>query len=128
MPRIALEKEINVRTFPPPPRGFDPLTASPKELLKHGFPARPAHAKHLEQYKRLFGAMKDRFTFVEPKFRVNRNRRHGPASSRNFGNAVNVQPATGTGNEYSPIWSGSLAFRRQVSRSGGLWESGRFRM
>jgi hypothetical protein len=110
MPRIALEEDIKVRTFPPPPHGFDPITASAKELSRHGFPARPAHPKHLEQYTRLFGAMKDRFTYIEPKFRVNPNRRHGPAASRNFGSAVNAVPAVGTGNEYSPIWSGSLAF------------------
>ena len=28
-------------TFEPPPSGFDPLTARPNLLRKHGFPRRP---------------------------------------------------------------------------------------
>ncbi len=31
----------SLRTYPPPPRRFDPHTASQEELLRHGFPRRP---------------------------------------------------------------------------------------
>jgi len=112
MARITLEGGVKVRTFTAPPRGFDAITASPADLLKHGFPARPYHPQQLERYKRVFGGvMKDSFRYIEPKFRVNPNRRHGPPASRHFVGPVRVSPpVTGTGNEFSPIWSGGLVF------------------
>jgi Peptidase A4 family len=111
MTRITLDGGIKVRTFTPPPCDFDPITASPADLFKHGFPARPDHPEHLERYKRLFGLMKDRFQYIEPTFRINPNRRHGTAASRHFPGAVDVKPpVVGTGNEISSIWSGGLVF------------------
>jgi hypothetical protein len=111
MPRITLEGGAKVRTFPPPPQHFDPTTASPADLLKHGFPARPDHPEHLERYKRIFAVMKDRFRYIEPAFRVNPRRRHGTAAARKFlGTPGPVKPAVGTGNEISSIWSGSVVF------------------
>src|SRR5216684_7686353 len=102
MTRITLDGGIKVRIFTPPPRDFDPITASPADLFKHGFPARPDHPQHLERYKRLFGLMKDRFHYIEPTFRVNPSRRHGTAASRHFVGPVGVRPpVVGTGNEYN---------------------------
>ena len=37
----ATRSAIRVRSFPRPPDGFDPLAASDRELLVHGFPGRP---------------------------------------------------------------------------------------
>jgi hypothetical protein len=109
--RITLDGGVKVRTFTPPPRGFDPITASQTDLLKHGFPARPDHPEHLERYKRVFGLMKGRFEYIEPTFRVNPNRRHGTAASRHFTGTVGVKPpVVGTGNEISSIWSGGVVF------------------
>lgn len=111
MARIKLDGGVHVRTFAPPPRGFDPITASPADLFKHGFPARPDHPEHLERFKRVFGQMKDRFHYIEPAFRVNPKRRHGTAASRHFAGKGSAKlPATGTGNEFSSIWSGALVF------------------
>jgi len=93
MARIILDGGVKVRTFTAPPRGFDAITASPADLLKHGFPARPDHPQQLERYKRVFGGvMKDSFRYIEPKFRVNPNRRHGPPASRHFVGPVRVSP------------------------------------
>src|SRR5258708_32444247 len=104
MARIKLDGGIHVRTFAPPPRGFDPITASPAELFKHGFPARPDHPEHLERYKRVFGLMKDRFQYIEPTCRINPNRRHGTAASRHFAETVDVQPPlAGTGSGVSSL-------------------------
>jgi hypothetical protein len=111
MARITLDGGVKVRTFPPPPRHFDPITAGPAELLKHGFPARPHRPQHLERYQRMFGQMKDRFQYIEPSFRVNPHRRHGTAAARHAGGTVAVAPPmVGTGNEISSIWSGALVF------------------
>ena len=108
MSRITLAEGVRVRTFTPPPPGFDPITASERDLLKHGFPARPEHPQHQERYKRVFAAMKDGFRYIEPTFKVNPKRRHGTAVSRPGGGAR--PPAVGTGNEFSSIWSGGLVF------------------
>jgi peptidase A4-like protein len=111
MARIKLDGGINVRTFAPPPRGFDPITASPADLAKHGFPTRPDHPEHLERFKRVFGQMKGRLHYIEPTFRVNPEIRHGPAASRHFDGKVGVKPpVTGIGNQFSTIWSGALVF------------------
>lgn len=37
-----LADAIGVRLFPVPPEGFDPLKANNDQLLRYGFPARPA--------------------------------------------------------------------------------------
>ena len=50
MPEIALESGFTIRTYAPP-RGFDPLTASPAGLERHGFPARPEDPHHLARYR-----------------------------------------------------------------------------
>ena len=41
MARKAIPKLKGLRVFPPPPKGFDALAASPKELARHGLPQRP---------------------------------------------------------------------------------------
>jgi hypothetical protein len=99
MKRINLEEGVKVRVFSPPVPGFDPLTATPAELLRHGFPARPDHPQQLERYNRVFNRMKNRFRYLEPEFKVNKSRRRHPKF-----------PAVGTGNEIHPLWSGGVVF------------------
>jgi hypothetical protein len=110
MPHLALEEGAKVRTFVPPPRNFDPLKASPAELLKHGFPARPDNPAQLERYKRVFGQMKDRFQYIVPEFVVNTHRRRPSLHKRRAPSAHKNVPLVGTGNETSPIWSGGIVF------------------
>jgi hypothetical protein len=57
MTKLTLEGGIQIRTYSPPP-GFDPLSASAAELVRHGFPERPVDAHHLERYQRVFGQLK----------------------------------------------------------------------
>jgi hypothetical protein len=65
MARITLDGGVKFRTFTPPPRGFYPITSSPADLLKHGFPARPDHPQQLARYKRVLGGvMKDTFRYL----------------------------------------------------------------
>jgi hypothetical protein len=37
----AIHRALGVRLFTPPPAGFDPIQATDRELLAHGYPARP---------------------------------------------------------------------------------------
>jgi Peptidase A4 family len=77
---ITLEGDVKVRTFRPPPPGFDPLTASAAQLNHHGFPARPDDPHLLERYQRVFSRLKGKFQYIEPTLRIDRNRPPGPRS------------------------------------------------
>ena len=44
--RADLRKRLGVRTFKAAPEGFDPLSASPRALRAHGYPARPDAKAH----------------------------------------------------------------------------------
>jgi hypothetical protein len=65
----APPKIKGIRVYPPPPKGFDALEASPKELARHGLPQRPdprtqpVLAALWEQYARRYQG----FEHLEPK-------------------------------------------------------------
>jgi len=65
----AASKIKGVRVYPPPPKDFDALDASPKELARHGLPQRPdprtqpVLAALWEQYARRYQG----FEHLEPK-------------------------------------------------------------
>jgi hypothetical protein len=98
MPLITLNSGIKITTFRPPP-GFNPLTESPEDVVKNGFPTRPEDPHHLERYKRVFRQLNGKFHYVEPTFRVNSERRHGPRMRR---------PQDGS--ETSTNWSGGVVY------------------
>jgi hypothetical protein len=101
MTQITLEGGIKIKTFEPA-RQFDPLTASPAELDRNGFPARPEDAHHLARYRRVFSQLKKKFHYVPPTFRLNAEKRHGPRTRL---------PQAGT--ETSSNWSGGVVFAPQ---------------
>ena len=94
---IKLENGATIRTFPPPPEGFDPLTAPAAELALHGFPARPEDPALLERYGRHFGRVKGRFRYVVPAFTVRPSMRN-----RSAGTPEGVAGQT--------IWSGAVVY------------------
>jgi hypothetical protein len=64
--------------------------------------------------------MKDSFRYIEPKFRVNPNRRHGPPASRHFAGPVRVSPPSlEQGMNLAPSGRAALYFRHRGSLSGG---------
>jgi Peptidase A4 family len=95
---LTLEGDIQVVTHAPSPN-FNPLTASAAEQVANGFPAMPDDPHHRERYARVWGRLKNKFHYVEPTFRVNRDRRHGPRQRR---------PREGT--ETSGNWSGGVVY------------------
>jgi hypothetical protein len=98
MTEIKLDGGLKIRTFQPP-AGFDPMTASQADLLKFGFPARPDAGPHLERYKRVFSALKNKFHYIPPTFRLNPEKIHGPRK---------LHKAEGT--ESSTNWSGAVVY------------------
>jgi hypothetical protein len=105
MKRITLDGGARVGIFTPPPSGFDPLTASAADLAKHGFPL-PELPQHRERFQRIFRQMKNRFRYVVPEFRLNRKKRHGPATVK----PVTNKPVIQAGNEINGIWSGAHVY------------------
>jgi hypothetical protein len=97
MPKIMLDQGLKITTFEPPPRGFNPLTATQAELGKHGFP--PRLPNHLERYRRVWGHLKNKFHYIQPTFRVNREVFHGPRKR-----------VVTEGTETSPNWSGGIVY------------------
>ena len=77
MKKIKLADGIEVTTFAPA-ADFNPLTASAAALVANGFPHMPDDPQQRERYARLWGRIKNRFSYVEPTFRVNSDRFHGP--------------------------------------------------
>ncbi len=93
---LTLEGDIKVVTHSPSLH-FDPLTASAAELVANGFPAVPNDPRHRERFAQVWGRLKDKFHYVEPTFRVERDRTHGPRQRR---------PTEGT--QTSSNWSGGV--------------------
>lgn len=64
-----------VRSAPCPPRGFDPLKASPAQLQKYGFPPRPPSGEGLRGWTQ---AMKHAKHCVAPQFTTRSGTTGGP--------------------------------------------------
>lgn len=93
----TLDDGQKVHSFAPSP-GFNPLTASPEELARNGFPAIPSSGAHRERFARVYNQLKSKLHYVEPTFRLNKDRTHGlriPAEPR-------------AGSETSTNWSGAV--------------------
>src|SRR3984885_13515288 len=117
MTRIALGEGREVRTFDPPPRGFDPLKASPAELERHGFPALPTNPHQLERYSRLMRELKGRFHYVPPTFRERRFRA-GVETSNTWSGGTVFAPPGGSFQWIQGDWGGSVRRRDKPERMG----------
>lgn len=80
-----------------PAANFNPLTASADDLVKNGFPAIPETGEHRDRFNKVIGQMKNKLHFVEPTFRVNRDKTHGPRKQ-----------ASAAGTQTSTNWSGAV--------------------
>jgi len=92
-----IHEALGVRLFTPPPAHFNPLKATDRELLVHGFPGRPdakAHPKARKEWERIMSRSMKR---IEPQFGTRTDRQHGPRSKK-------------VKNDTSTNWSGSVAF------------------
>jgi hypothetical protein len=107
--QAALHDQLGVKLFTPPPADFNPLTASDRELLVHGFLAGPMPGPSRSWRARWQKMMSRQWTFVQPEFELVPGVMHGPrrpatageteltgitASSANWSGAV-VYPASG---------------------------------
>ena len=101
MATLTLEGGLKIHTFEPS-KGIDPMRATLAELERSGFPARPEDPKHLARYQQVFNQLRNKFHYIQPTFRVNTEKRHGPR----------VRKAE-AGTETSTNWSGGVVFAPQ---------------
>ncbi len=98
MAQITLDNGIKVTTFQPR-AGFDPLSAAKDEVARNGFPVPSDDPHHIARYKKVMEHLKGKFQYVEPTFRVNAEKFHGPRRRL---------PTEGT--ETSTNWCGGVVF------------------
>jgi Peptidase A4 family len=97
---IELPGGVTVRTFSPPPEGFDPVKADDRALLAHGYPGRPEDPALLERWEHV---LRRPIRWIQPTFRSM------PHKRRRLPRAV---AGTAHGTETSDIWSGAVVHAR----------------
>lgn len=96
---------LGVRLFTPPPEGFNPLKASARELLVHGYPPPPDALRHPELHEHWKQMMSRPMSVIEPEFAVMRDRRSGSRAP----SVIPAAPAP-PADPALPAWAGSVAF------------------
>jgi hypothetical protein len=107
---IRTSKGFSVRTYEPPPEGFDARTAPDRELLRHGLPRRPHAVREPEwraAWDRAFGRS---MTWIVPTFEEIADRSHGPARPSARRKLVAASKLPGVANATSGNWSGAVDF------------------
>ena len=92
---LKLANGFSVRTFQPPPEGFDPDKASDRQRIVHGIPRCPVAFGALEQ--RMRTKLKN-FSLIEPKFEP----RDQSKKLRTFGLPLRLKPPNN--------WCGGITF------------------
>jgi hypothetical protein len=64
----AAHRPPGIRLFTPPPAGFDPVRATDRELLAHGYPARPDPERQPELHKHWNAMLSRPITVIRPEF------------------------------------------------------------
>ena len=120
---FTTSKGFRIRAYEPPPAGFNPLTASPRLLLRHGFPRRPDARTAGALLQRWQKALKRPLTWITPEFREVKGKTHGPALKPG-GRSRAKRSVAGLANATSSNWSGSVAFppdKRKFGWIEGQW-------
>jgi hypothetical protein len=66
----ASSRPAGFRLYTPPPAGFDPVRASDRELLAHGYPARPDQQRQPELHQHWTAMLSRPMTVITPRFEV----------------------------------------------------------
>ena len=112
-----LTPRVRVRTHPLPPGGFDPRTATPEQLTRHGLPQRPDPAVRPELADRWDRVFSRTLTYITPEFAPLQEVLPGfqPSERR-----APVRPAVRVTNG---IWSGAVVHSADASQTFG-WVTG----
>jgi Peptidase A4 family len=118
---IELPSGGAIRTFPPPPPGFDPLQASDGDLQAYGFPSRPVEGQPLELWQQVLQCRR-----IEPVFR----RLGGESSAAEMGltlistnvSGVTARPERSAMKSVQSVWNIPNVYP-PASAVDGLWYS-----
>ena len=116
-------KGFTIRTYELPPPEFDPLAATPRLLLHHGFPSRPNEKTEPKLRQTWDKALSRPRTWITPIFREIEGKTHGPAI-RPGSTRTGVTTSKGITNATSSNWSGSVVFapsKRSFGWVAGQW-------
>jgi hypothetical protein len=97
MAEITLSNGSRIRTFLPPPSGFDPLKATASQLAVHGFPPWPEDPALKDRFRHHFARVQGRMNIIVPTFSVRPSMRNHSA-----GGPEGVAGQT--------IWSGAVVY------------------
>jgi hypothetical protein len=85
-----------------PSLNFNPIGATAAEQVANGFPAMPHDPHHRARYEKVWERLKSKFHYIEPTFRVNKERKHG------LNRRANGKGTSGV--ETSGNWSGGVVY------------------
>jgi hypothetical protein len=107
---IRTSKGFSVRTYQPTPEGFDPRTATDRQLLQHGLPRRP-HAVRQPEWRAAWDKAFTRpTTWIVPTFEEIKDRKHGPIRPAGRKKLATRSQAAALANATSGNWSGAADF------------------
>jgi Peptidase A4 family len=86
--RKELHETLGIRLFTSPPDGFDPIAASDRELLVHGYPARPDRDKQPDVHEGWRRVFAQPLTIIEPEFLVRPTPSPRPAGKPKYGDSA----------------------------------------
>ena len=108
MPEIRFpNSKLRILTYDRAPSDFDPLTASQKQLLRHGYPSRPDPKRQPELLKRFQHFLSRKVTHITPTFQRIEGKTHKPAI-KPAGTRRGESKTAGTATASN--WSGSVVF------------------
>jgi hypothetical protein len=129
METMELPGGVTVRTFTPPPAGFDPLTADDRELLIYGYPSRPTDEALLKRWEHLLSRSP---RMIQPTFRAMPHKRrqlpksggsdHGVENTNIWSGAVVHAPANDTFKWVEGTWTVPDAYP-PMNATDGVWYS-----
>jgi hypothetical protein len=104
-----LSKGFKVRTYAPVPEGFDPRTATDRQLLRYGFPRRPHARAEADWRARWDKAFVRPVKWIVPEFREIKGRSNGRMRPSGRKKAAR-RGAAAVANATSGNWSGAVNF------------------
>jgi hypothetical protein len=122
VPQTLTSKGFRIRGFGPLPEGFDPLTATARQLAAQRLPRRPDAEKEAGARELWERAVTRTKLWITPEFEHHENISHGPARLERAGRRATAAPAVS--NATSTNWSGAAVFApadKPYRFVGGQW-------
>jgi hypothetical protein len=124
VPATLTSKGLRVRGFGALPEGFDPGTASQRQLAAHRLPRRPdpeTEPRMAQLWERVIGRTR---LWITPEFEHHENITHGPLRTHRAGHARAKAEQVMVSNATSSNWSGAAIFApagKPYRFVGGQW-------